>query len=102
MNNRIRQLAESKGVDIIDHSIIYRLVDDVKAKLSEKLPPNVTQKVIGEAEIGQIFEINLKGRKTLPVAGCKIRNGVIAKNAKVRVLRDDVIYDGMSFSSLVY
>ena len=102
VNNRIRQLAESKGVDIIDHSIIYRLVDDVKAKLSEKLPPNVTQKVIGEADIGQIFEINLKGRKKLPVAGCKIRNGVIAKNAKVRVLRDDVIYDGMSTSCLFY
>ena len=102
VNNRIRQLAESKGVDIIDHSIIYRLVDDVKAKLSEKLPPNVTQKVIGEAEIGQIFEINLKGRKKLLVAGCKIRNGVIAKNAKVRVLRDDVIYDGMSSSCLFY
>ena len=99
VSNRIRQLAESKGVDIIDHSIIYRLVDDVKAKLSEKLPPNITQKVIGEAEIGQIFEINLKGRKKLLVAGCKIRNGVIGKNAKVRVLRDDVIYDGMSISS---
>lgn len=102
VNNRIRQLAESKGVDIIDHSIIYRLVDDVKAKLSEKLPPTITQKVIGEAEIGQIFEINLKGRKKLPVAGCKIRNGVIAKNAKVRVLRDEVIYDGMSFSCLLF
>ena len=96
VNNRIRQLAESKGVDIIDHSIIYRLVDDVKAKLGEKLPPIITQKVIGEAEIGQIFEINLKGRKKLLVAGCKIRNGVISKNAKVRVLRDEVIYDGMS------
>ena len=101
VNNRIRQLAESKGVDIIDHSIIYRLVDDVKAKLSEKLPPNVTQKVIGEAEIGQIFEINLKGRKTMLVAGCRIRNGVIAKNARVRVQRDnEVIYDGMSLSIL--
>ncbi len=102
VNNRIRQLAESKGVDIIDQSIIYRLVDDVKAKLSEKLPPNVTQKVIGEAEIGQIFEINLKGRKKLLVAGCRIRNGVIAKNARVRVLRDEVIYDGISFSRLFY
>lgn len=99
VSNRIRQLAESKGVDIIDHSIIYRLVDDVKAKLSEKLPPNVTQKVIGEAEIGQVFDINFKGRKTMPVAGCRIRNGVIAKNARVRVQRDnEIIYDGMSLS----
>lgn len=101
VNSRIRQLAESKSVDIIDQSIIYRLVDDVKAKLSEKLPPNVTQKVIGEAEIGQIFDINLKGRKTMLVAGCRIRNGVIAKNARVRVQRDnEIIYDGMSSSFL--
>ena len=99
VSNRIRQLAESKGVDIIDHSIIYRLVDDVKAKLSEKLPPNVTQKVLGEAEIGQIFDINIKGRTMMLVAGCRIRNGVIAKNARVRVLRNnEVIYDGMPLS----
>ena len=101
VSNRIRQLAELKGVDIIDHSIIYRLVDDVKAKLSEKLPPNVTQKVLGEAEIGQIFDINIKGRITMLVAGCRIRNGVIAKNARVRVQRDnEIIYDGMPSSFL--
>ena len=97
----IRQLAEDKGVDIIDQSIIYRLVDDVKAKLSEKLPPSITQKVLGEAEIGQVFQINIKGRVMVPVAGCRIRNGIISKTAKIRVLRDvkrdkpDVVYDGM-------
>ncbi|KAK3168148.1 hypothetical protein OEA41_004594 [Lepraria neglecta] len=105
IDGHIRQLAEEKNVGIIDQSIIYRLVDDVKAKLSEKLPPTVTQKVLGEAEIGQVFEINIKGRVTLPVAGCRVRNGVISRTAKVRVLRDvlrdkpDVAYDG-TLSSL--
>ena len=100
IEGHIRQLAEEKDVAIIDHSIIYRLVDDVKAKLSDKLPPNVTQKVLGEAEIGKVFEINTKGRVMVPVAGCRIRNGVISRTAKVRVLRDslrdkpDVVYDG--------
>ena len=92
----IQRMAEAKGVKILDQSIIYRLVDDVKANLSEKLPAIVTQKVLGEAEIAQVFEINPKGRIKVPVAGCRIRNGVIGRNHKIRVLRDkEVVYDGM-------
>ncbi|KAL6720975.1 translation initiation factor IF-2 [Lecanora helva] len=96
----IRRTAENKGVRIIDQSIIYRLVDDVKAALSEQLPETVTQRVLGEAEIAQIFEINTKGRIREPVAGCKVRNGVIGRTAKIRVLRDkETIFNG-SLSSL--
>ncbi|KAG8529111.1 uncharacterized protein KY384_005746 [Bacidia gigantensis] len=95
IDNAIRHTAEARGVRIIDHSIIYRLVDEVKAVLSEKLAPLVTQKVIGEAEIAQVFDINVKGRKYEPVAGCKVRNGVVGKGRKIRVLRNkDVIYHG--------
>lgn len=94
----IARMAEEKGVQIIDQSIIYRLVDDVKAKLSEKLPPLVTQRVSGEAEIAQIFDINVKGRVKVPVAGCRVRNGVVGRGEKVRVLRGkEVVYDGMFF-----
>ena len=95
ISGNMRRLAETKKVDILDQSIIYRLVDDVKAKLGKMLPDVVTQKVLGEAEIAQVFDINIKGRVTVPVAGCKVRNGVIAKTSKVRVLRDkEVIYNG--------
>ena len=84
----------------MDHKIIYRLVDDVKAKLSEQLTPNVAHRVTGEAEVAQIFDINVRGRTSKPVAGCKVRNGLISRNAKVRVLRDKgVIYTGMFFPS---
>lgn len=96
IEGQIQRMAESKDVKIIDQSIIYRLVDEVKALLSAKLPPSVTQRVLGEAEVAQVFEINTKGRVTVPVAGCKVRNGIIAKTAKVRVLRDkDIVFDGM-------
>ena len=96
VEGQILRMAESKDVSIINQSIIYRLVDDVKAKLGEKLPSVTTQRVLGEAEIAQIFEINTKGRVTVPVAGCKVRNGVISKTAKIRVLRDtEVVFDGM-------
>ncbi|KMU89946.1 translation initiation factor IF-2 [Coccidioides immitis H538.4] len=96
------RLAESKGVKILDHRVIYELIDDVKAKLSEHLPPNLVQRVSGEAEIGQIFEITLKGRLKTSIAGCKVKNGVITRAHKIRVFRGknkDVVYDG-TISSL--
>ncbi|KAH0560040.1 hypothetical protein GP486_003442 [Trichoglossum hirsutum] len=91
----ISRQAESLGVTIIDHQIIYRLIEDVKAKLSEQLSPSVKQRVNGEAEVSQIFDINIKRRVTKPIAGCKVRNGLISRNAKVRVFRDkEIIYSG--------
>ena len=95
VDGTIQRMAEAQGVKILDQSIIYRLVDDVKATLSEKLPDLVTQKVLGEAEIAQVFDINVKGRIMKPFAGCRVRNGVIGRNDKIRVLRGkDVIYTG--------
>ncbi|KAF7182395.1 hypothetical protein CNMCM7691_001875 [Aspergillus felis] len=89
------RMAELRGVRIMNHNIIYKLMDEVKAALSEHLAPSVTQRVTGEAEVGQIFEITLKGREKVAIAGCKVRNGVIHRARKVRVLRgQDTIYDG--------
>ncbi|RHZ61919.1 translation initiation factor 2 [Aspergillus thermomutatus] len=94
------RMAELRGVKIMDHNIIYKLMDEVKATLSEQLAPSVKQRVTGEAEVGQIFEITLKGREKVAIAGCKVRNGVINRARKVRVLRgQDTIYDG-SIASL--
>jgi translation initiation factor IF-2 len=91
----ISRMAESQGVGILNHNIIYELIDDVKAKLSEHLPPTVSQRVTGEAEIGQIFQITVKGRETSAIAGCKVRNGMVSRSKKVRVLRGkEVVYDG--------
>ncbi|KAF8860688.1 initiation factor 2 [Acephala macrosclerotiorum] len=91
----ISRLAEENKVSILDHNIIYRLVDDVKAELSKHLPPLITQKVMGEAEVAQIFSITVKGRQQKAIAGCKVRNGTISKMAKARVLRGgQKIFDG--------
>ncbi|KAH7370068.1 hypothetical protein BKA65DRAFT_444842 [Rhexocercosporidium sp. MPI-PUGE-AT-0058] len=91
----IARLAEQSKVSIINHNIIYRLVDDVKAELSKHLPPLVTQRVLGEAEVAHIFEINVKGRQHKAIAGCKVRNGTISKTGKVRVLRKgEKVFDG--------
>jgi translation initiation factor IF-2 len=91
----IARQAHAAKVKIIDHNIIYRLVDEVKATLSEHLPPLVTQRVLGEADVAQVFEITVKGRQQKSIAGCKVKNGTVSKNAKVRVLRDGKkIFDG--------
>lgn len=95
IDGEILRQAEQSGVDIIDGNIIYRITDDVKTVLEKELPPVVTSHVTGEADILQMFEIGLKGKTSLPVAGCKIRNGTITKGSKIRILRkDQVVYDG--------
>ncbi|KAI2717592.1 hypothetical protein CBS147332_4472 [Penicillium roqueforti] len=95
----IMRMAEAENVEILDHNIIYKLIDDVKAILSEKLPPTVTMRVTGEAEIQQVFEITVKGREKTAIAGSRVRNGLINKTRKVRVLRgEEIVYDGAMVS----
>ncbi|SLM36325.1 mitochondrial translation initiation [Lasallia pustulata] len=96
----ISRMAEAAGVGVLESNIIYRLIEDVRAILEEQLPPLTFQKVVGEAEVAQVFEISVKGRVTMPVAGCRVRNGVMTRNSKVRVLRDkEAVFDG-TLSSL--
>ncbi|KAL1394123.1 hypothetical protein HDK64DRAFT_285676 [Phyllosticta capitalensis] len=96
----IRRLAGYHGVKFIENNVIYRLVDDIKAVLEERLPPLVTHKVTGEAKILQTFEIGIGGRKKLRIAGCRVENGMVKRTSKVKVLRrNEVIYQG-TLSSL--
>lgn len=91
----VARMAETMRVPIIEHNIIYHLTEAVKAKMSEKLPELVTKRVTGEAEIAAIFHINVKRKVTRSIAGCKVRNGVMNRKSKVRVMRDQqVIFDG--------
>ncbi|KAL8818513.1 MAG: hypothetical protein Q9191_007926 [Dirinaria sp. TL-2023a] len=100
MDQNIRRLAESAGVNIVEQTIIYRLADAVKSILESNLEPLRSKRVLGEAEVAMVFDINVRGRRTVPVAGCKIRNGVVAREKKVMVRRGgEVVYDG-SLSSL--
>ncbi|KAF5018886.1 hypothetical protein F66182_9120 [Fusarium sp. NRRL 66182] len=91
----IRQRADEAGVRIIDHSVIYHVVDDVKNILSDLLPYKISHKVLGEADVLQIFAINVKKRVEKNIAGCKIRNGTVKRTSRVKVLRrGEVVYDG--------
>jgi len=86
-----RKLAESAGVDIRYYNIIYEAVDEVKQALSGMLAPERKENVLGLVEVRQVFRISKVGT----VAGCYVTEGLVRRNAKVRVLRDNVvIHDG--------
>ena len=94
VEGQIQRSAEVAGLKILDHNIIYKVTDDVRERLGDHLPPLITQRVVGEAEVGKIFEISVK-KGTVKIAGCKISNGTIARSKKIRVQRNgEVVYDG--------
>ena len=86
-NKQARDLAEKEGVEIRYYSIIYELIDDVKASLSGMLEPEKKETFIGYADILEVFNITKVGK----VAGCKITEGVVKRGCGVRLLRDDVV-----------
>ncbi|MCQ2598848.1 MAG: translation initiation factor IF-2 [Alphaproteobacteria bacterium] len=87
----VRDMARSGGVDIRYHSVVYRITDEIKEILSGKLAPEHKENFIGYADVIALFTVG-KGTR---VAGCRISEGVVKKDALVRLLRDNVvIYDG--------
>ncbi|KAK4192273.1 hypothetical protein QBC35DRAFT_484786 [Podospora australis] len=91
----IKRMADDLKVAIIDHNVIYHLVEEVRDKLSEFLAPVTSWKVVGEAELLQVFPINIKGRKYKNIAGCRVRNGTLQKNSRCRVIRGgEVVHEG--------
>ena len=86
-----RKLAEHTGVDIRYYNIIYDAVDEVKAAMTGMLAPEQKEEVIGTAEIRTVFVASKIGT----VAGCMVTNGKVTRNARFRLLRDNVvIYTG--------
>ncbi|HWP19622.1 MAG TPA: translation initiation factor IF-2 [Burkholderiaceae bacterium] len=86
-----RKLAEHNGVDIRYYNIIYDAVDEIKAAMSGLLAPEQKEEVIGTAEIRQVFRISKVGS----IAGCMVTSGIVRRNARLRLLRDNVvIYTG--------
>lgn len=92
--------AQAKHVRIAEHKIIYKLLEEVTAELAGRLEPEIKHKVLGEATIKEVFSITMKRSKSIHIAGTRVTNGLLARGAKVKVLRDgEVVYVG-TFSSL--
>jgi len=92
----IKQKAKQLGVEIKTYSIIYDLIDDVKALLSGLMSPVISEEGIGQAEVRETFVVAKVGT----IAGCVVTDGVIRRNAKARLIRDGVVIYDTRISSL--
>ena len=86
-NTSARNTANQKGVEIRYYSVIYDLVDDVKAAASGLLSAEIRETFIGYASIKEVFKVSGVGK----IAGCLVTEGVARRSAGVRLLRDDVV-----------
>jgi len=82
-----RQLADKEEIDIRYYSIIYAAIDDLKDAMEGMLAPEMKEEILGTAEIREIFKISKVGS----IAGCMVMDGKIARNSKIRIIRDGVV-----------
>lgn len=82
-----RQLADKEEIDIRNYSIIYDAIDDLRDAMEGMLSPEMKEEITGTAEIREIFKISKVGS----IAGCMVMDGKIARNSKIRIIREGVV-----------
>jgi translation initiation factor IF-2 len=97
LNPTLRRKTNEKHIEVIHHSIIYRLIDDITSRLESMLPPMIETRVTGEAEVRQLFEISSGSKGEKKVAGCLVFSGIISLKEQCRVTRGGkIIFTGIS------
>ncbi|MCL4154119.1 UNVERIFIED_CONTAM: hypothetical protein GTU68_019264, partial [Idotea baltica] len=86
-SNQARDMAKLHGVDIRYYSIIYNLIDEIKAAMSGMLSPDIKEKITGYADVREVFNLTKFGK----VAGCMVTEGNIKRGTNARILRDSVV-----------
>jgi translation initiation factor IF-2 len=86
-NAEARELAAREGVEIRTYDVIYKLTEDIEQALVGKLAAVTTEATIGEAEVRALFRVSRLGT----IAGCMVTDGVVRRNASVRVIRDGAV-----------
>ncbi len=86
-SSNARTLSEQEQIDIRYYSVIYDAIQEVRSAMEGMLAPKVEEKIVGNVEVRDIFKVSKVGK----VAGCKVMNGKITKDSKVRVVRDGVV-----------
>ncbi|MCX7827918.1 MAG: translation initiation factor IF-2 [Thermanaerothrix sp.] len=82
-----KKIAENEGVQIRLYRVIYDVLDDVKAALEGMLSPTIRENILGQVEIRAVFKVPKVGK----IAGCYVQEGLIRRNAKVRLIREGVV-----------
>lgn len=90
-----RELAARRGVRVLEHSVIYRIAEDVVRLMESRLPDVVSWRTLGEGLVFATDRYTVKGRRTKRIAGVKVKSGALASGGAVRVMRGAaVVYDG--------
>lgn len=98
----VEVLAKQHSVPVVSSKVIYSLIDDVRSRVIELLPSIIETKVTGEANVLQLFDIQLKSKQTMKVAGCRVANGIVEKSKHVRVVRNrETIFEGTPSAFIV-
>ncbi len=92
----VKKKSKELGIEIRSYSVIYDLLDDVKALLGGMMSPVISEEVTGQAEVRETFVVGKVGT----IAGCKVSDGVITRNSKARLIRDGVVVYESKISSL--
>lgn len=95
-NPQARETARQDSIEIRYYSIIYDVVDDIKASLGGLLAPTLREKYLGKAEIRNVFSISKIGK----IAGCMVSEGIVKRGNKVRLLRDNIVIHEGSLKTL--
>lgn len=91
-SSKTKELAKEYNVDIRLYNIIYNVIEELEAAMKGMLDPEYEEKILGEAEVRQLFRFSKVGT----IAGSYITNGIIKQNSKARLIRDGVVlYDGV-------
>lgn len=95
-NVEARKVMEANSIDVHYHNIIYDVINQVKKAISGALAPEIHEKILGLAQVREVF----RSSKTGAIAGCMVTEGIIKRNFPIRVLRDNVVIFEGSLESL--
>lgn len=95
-DDRARSLAEQRGVQVRRYDIIYKVSEDIKAALEGLLKPEEREVDLGRALVQQVFKISRLGA----IAGCRVLSGVVARNARARIIRDSTVVGDYAIDTL--
>ena len=95
-DSNAKKISENEGVQIRLYQVIYDMLDDVKAAMEGMLAPELREHTLGTAEIREMFRVPKVGN----IAGCRVMDGLLRRNAKVRLIRDGVVFWSGELSSL--
>ena len=95
-DSNAKKIAENEGVQVRLYQVIYDMLDDVKAAMEGMLEPELREHTLGTAEIREIFRVPKVGN----IAGCRVTDGLLRRSAKIRLIRDGVVFWNGELSSL--